>query len=155
MTEEKQRESLIRNELTALAREHGGELQPKVVVDAARPEDSPLHKSFDWDDSHAAEQWRLQQARQLILAVVTYEKVGNKSLPVRVFVSLTTDRHQDGVGYRLSQSVLSDSHHRQQMLADAMAEMNRFREKYRRLTELAKVFAAMEEVSQQELAETA
>lgn len=158
MTDIKQRESVIRNELTQLAREHGGELHPKVVVDAARPEDSPLHKSFDWDDSDAAEKWRLQQARQLISAVVTYEKVGKSTVPVRVFVSLTPDREKNGAGYRLANTVMSDAEHRQQMLTDAMAEMQRFKEKYRRLSELAKVFAAMDEVTKDEqlpLAETA
>lgn len=155
MTDEKRRESLIRNELTRLAAAHGGELQPKVVVDAARADDSPLHHSFDWDDSAAAEKWRLQQARQLIRATVTYEKLGNKSIPVRVFVSLTPDREEDGAGYRLLSTVMSDAGHRQQMLTDAMAEMVRFKEKYRQLSELAKVFAAMDEVTQQELAQTA
>lgn len=150
MSDTKQRDSAIRNELTRLAAEHGGVLQPKIVVDAARDDESPLHDSFDWDDSSAAEKYRLAQARNLIRAVVTHETVGKKSVPTRVFVSLTPDRDEDGVGYRLTKSVLSDEAHRQQLLADAVAEMNRFREKYRRLSELAKVFAAMEEVSHQQ-----
>lgn len=155
MTEQKQRESLIRNELTRLAAEHGGELQPKAVVDAARSDESPLHKSFDWDDTEAAEKWRLQQARQLIRAVVIYEKVGRQTVPCRVFVSLTPDREEDGAGYRLAHTVMSDETHRRQMLADAMAEMQRFKEKYRRLSELARVFEAMDGVEQQTLAQTA
>jgi tRNA A37 N6-isopentenylltransferase MiaA len=155
MTEQKRRESIIRNELTRLAAEHGGELQPKAVVDAARPDTSPLHNSFDWDDSEAAEKWRLQQARQLIRAVVIYEHVGKKSMPVRVFVSLTPDREENGAGYRLANVVLADAAHRQQMLSDALAEMQRFRLKYQRLSELAKVFEAMDEVTTPELAHTA
>lgn len=146
--EEKRRESAIANELKRLADAHGGNLQPKTVVDSARDDESPLHGSFNWDDTSAAEQWRLQQARQLIRAVVTYEKVGSgKSVPCRVFVSLTPDREEDGGGYRLSNSVMSDVDYRRQMLADAMAEMQRFKEKYRRLSELAKVFAAMDDVT--------
>lgn len=155
MSEQKQRDSAIRNELTRLAAEHGGELQPKAVVDAARSEDSPLHKSFDWDDSEAAEKWRLTQARNLIRAVVTYEKVGNKTVETRVFVSLTPDRKENGDGYRLTSSVMSDDAHRQQLLSDAMGEMQRFKEKYRRLSELAKVFAAMDEVTTGDLAKSA
>jgi hypothetical protein len=155
MTEEKQRESLIRNELIRLATAHGGQLHPKLVVDAARADDSPLHQSFDWNDTDAAEKWRLQQARNLIRVVVTYEKVGNRSLPVRVFVSLTPDREENGPGYRLASAVMSDAAHRQQLLSDALSEMQHFKEKYARLVELAKVFAAMDEVSQEKLAETA
>lgn len=141
----KQRESKIRAELERLARAHGGELHPAVVVSAARDEASPLHDSFDWDDTEAAHSWRLHQARQLIRAVVTYEPVGREHHePCRVFVSLSTDRTKDGAGYRLALSVLSDEAFRAQLLADAIAEMKTFREKYRRLKELADVFVAME-----------
>jgi len=155
MTERKQRESKIRNELVRLATEHGGELRPKAVVEAARPDTSPLHNSFEWDDSEAAEKYRLHQARQLITTVYVVEQVGKRMEAVQVFVSLTTDRKDDGVGYRLSQSVMSDEELRRQMLTDAMADMQRFREKYRRLNELAKVFEAIEHVEQKELAATA
>lgn len=150
MTDIKQRDSAIRNELIRLAEEHEGKLEARTVVDAARAEDSPLHRSFTWDDTKAAEQWRLQQARQLITAVVKYEQVGKRLLPVQVFVSLSPDRQNDGGGYRLAAEVMSDEVHRQQMLADAMADMQRFKEKYRRLSELAKVFAAIDEVAANE-----
>lgn len=152
MAEEKVRESAISNELKRLAESHGGELRPQVVVDAARSADSPLHHSFEWNDSEAAENWRLQQARMLIRAVVTFEHVGKKAVPCRVFVSLTPDREENGAGYRLSTSVMSDATHREQLLADALAEMQRFREKYRRLAELAKVFEAMDAIAHHEVA---
>jgi len=134
----------IRAELERLALAHGGELRPEAVVDAARVETSPLHQSFDWDDTEAAQRWRVHQARQLIRAVVTYDPTGQeRGDPCRVFVSLTSDRTKNGRGYRLTTDVLSDAEQRAQLLADAIAEMKTFREKYRRLRELADVFAAM------------
>jgi len=36
------------------------------VVAAAQSPDSPLHPCFTWDDSEAAKQWRLEEARALI-----------------------------------------------------------------------------------------
>jgi hypothetical protein len=138
--------SKIADELQRLAEEYGGELKPRVVVDAARDPDSPLHDSFEWDDSRASEAWRLHQARMLIRAVVTYETVGSAVVPCRVFVSLTPDRQEDGAGYRLTTTVLSDVDRREQMLRDARAEMQRFRDKYRSLTELAAVFEAIDRV---------
>jgi hypothetical protein len=45
---------------------HDGKLRPPDVVNAARPEESPLHSHFEWDDSEAAEEYRLYQARYLI-----------------------------------------------------------------------------------------
>jgi hypothetical protein len=46
-----------------------GKLSPIAVIEAAREPDSPLHGYFEWDDSKAAEQYRLDQARCLIRSV--------------------------------------------------------------------------------------
>jgi len=62
---------------------------------------------------------------------------------MRKFVSITTDRSQDGGGYRLLVAVLGNPTHRQQLLADAMAELKTFERKYQVLEELATVFAAI------------
>jgi len=57
------------------------------VVEAARPEDAALHPQFEWDDSAAAEQYRRDQARRLIRAVVEEVETGP---PRRVYASITT-----------------------------------------------------------------
>ena len=44
-------------------------LTPQIVVCAARPENSTLHKAFDWDDRCAAERFREHQARELIRSI--------------------------------------------------------------------------------------
>jgi hypothetical protein len=46
--------------------EKKGRITAHAVLDAARPESSPIHDCFDWDDSEAAEKWRLEQARVTI-----------------------------------------------------------------------------------------
>jgi len=140
-------ESAIATELQRLTLANGGLLTPAAVVTAARDLESPLHESFEWDDSEAAERYRLWQARQLIGVVVKYEMVGKKSVPYRVFVSLSPDRKEDGPGYRLASSVMSDDVQRAQLLADAHEDMLRFQVKYRSLQELAKVFAAITELA--------
>jgi len=59
-----------------VALEHRGRLTAAAVVDSARDPQSPLHRYFEWDDTSAAESWRLEQARSLIRSVrviVTYE----------------------------------------------------------------------------------
>lgn len=43
-----------------------GKLTPELIVDTAREKNNPLHPLFDWDDSVAAEKWRLQQARTVL-----------------------------------------------------------------------------------------
>ena len=57
--------SRITEELKKIASANDGKLYPRAVVDAARPAGSPLHGSFEWDDSVAAESYRIEQARKL------------------------------------------------------------------------------------------
>ena len=52
--------------LKAIAARDGGLLRPAAVVEAARDESSPLHGAFCWDDTKAAELYRLDQAQRLI-----------------------------------------------------------------------------------------
>jgi hypothetical protein len=133
----KRTDPVVLAELRTLA--HGGKLEPVAVVDAARDEASPLHPLFTWDDGQAAHQYRLWEARKLISVHVEMLPGSTEASPV--FVSLRDDR-QEG-GYRTMVSVMSDSDLREQLLADALAEMEAFSAKYRRLHELADVFAAI------------
>jgi hypothetical protein len=133
-------------ELRRIADENGGELRPVDVVAAARPAKSVLHRKFTWDDTAAAEQWRLQQARQLIRVTVEYIGTGDSRVVARTFVSLKPDRESSGGGYRAMVSVLSNTEFREQLMADAMEDMVAFRKRYSALKELSEVFAAMRRV---------
>ncbi len=46
-----------------------GSVRPSELVEAARPEASPAHDAFLWDDEKAGEEYRLIQARQYIRIV--------------------------------------------------------------------------------------
>lgn len=127
----------VARELRRLADNNGGLLLPEKVVESARPTTSPLHSRFTWDDSEAAQAYRIWQARQLIKVVI--EVLPNLNTPTEVFVSLSSDRKERG-GYRLVQTVCSDKQMRETMLVDALAELQVFQQKYARLTELAEVF---------------
>jgi hypothetical protein len=54
-----------------------GKITPADIIEAARPEDSPIHDCFEWDDTAAAAAWRMEQARDLIRRVkieIQYEE---------------------------------------------------------------------------------
>lgn len=126
-------------ELRRIANAHGGFVDPRTVIEHARDENSVLHDCFEWDDSKAAQEHRLNQARLLIRVSVQYlEETGQEPIPV--FVSLTTDRKQ-GAGYRPIITVLNDRELRQQLLIDALNELSTFQRKYQRLNELDGVFS--------------
>ena len=57
----------IKEELEAIM--VGGVLSPANVIEAARDPNSAMHGQFEWDDSEAAQAYRLQQARALIRRV--------------------------------------------------------------------------------------
>lgn len=56
---------VIGEALERISRATDGRLTPAAVVDAARDQQNPLHVHFEWDDSKAAETYRLDQAQNL------------------------------------------------------------------------------------------
>jgi len=138
---DRKKEKSIKRELDRIQREHGGVLYPKDVISAAKPRNSPLHGEFEWDDTVAAERWRMEQARHLIRVFVNVIEEGHSE--TRVYVALSSDRSGGG-GYRATVNVLSNKGLREVMLSDALEDMRRFRTKYLALKELASVFAEMD-----------
>lgn len=102
--------------------------------------DSALHSLFEWDDSKAAHEYRLEQARHIIRAQVIFNEIAQDK--IRIYVSLPEDRGVDS--YRPVVAVLSETQKRQQLLACALAELQAFSRKYKVLTELANVFKEIE-----------
>lgn len=130
----------VRQFLRRLAASNDGILNPEDVIEAARSVRSPIHNCFEWDDNEAAHEFRLWQARHLIGTVVKIISVNGKREPVRVFVSLKPDR---GAGYRELSNVIAMRETREQLLDDALAELQVFKQKYRQLSELSEVFKAI------------
>jgi len=133
----------IVQELNRIAAAHGGILHAEHVVETARNPKSVLHSRFQWDDTVAAEQWRLHQARQLIQVVVTV--LPGTKVETNAFISLSPDRSVGG-GYRLAVDVMAQAQWRNQMLADALSELNRIQKKYAELRQLSEVFEAIRSV---------
>jgi predicted TIM-barrel enzyme len=136
----------VKSELVALAVRRGG-LTPIGVLDAARNPASPLHTHFEWEDSEAAEKYRLLQAAVLIrqVRVTVLAPDGEKTATVRAFVSLPSDRLSH-TGYRSIEAVLSSQPQRAELLAMAHAELVTFQRKYQVLSELADVFESIDRV---------
>lgn len=67
--------------LERLRLEAGGVLAAQDVVACARNSASPLHKFFQWDDRKAAVAHRIEQARELVRAVVVIVPDGDGPVP--------------------------------------------------------------------------
>lgn len=59
----------VAGRLEEIRLKNGGVLRPTDVVGAARDPKSVLHGEFEWDDTVAAERFRIDQARTLISSV--------------------------------------------------------------------------------------
>lgn len=146
------RQDRIAAELTSIQEAAGGILLPADVVRFARENASAeLHSQFTWDDTDAAEKFRLDQARQVIRAHVVI--IGSDPTPIRAQVSLSTDRANGG-GYRPTIHVLADRGQNAVMVRDALRELQRVKQRYERISQLREIWAAIEAASQTEKSAT-
>lgn len=121
-------------ELTAIRDEHG-QLTPALVVDAARNPEHPLHSRFEWDDTLAAEQWRLEQAGQL-LRIVKLPPEEGRPRDLRAFVAIKgKDSHRSD--YVPTEVALSDPLSRDIVLRAMKREWQTFRRRYDHMVEFA------------------
>ena len=129
-------------ELAHIERQEG-ELTPASVLEQARSSNSALHDHFEWDDSAAAEQYRIGQAGELIRSIVVDVTRSNvePAKTARAFVSV---ERQGERSYMAMERAMSDEQIRKQVLERAWAELAAFRKKYADLKELAGVFSAIE-----------
>jgi hypothetical protein len=109
--------------------ESRGRLDPKDVVEVARNPKSVLHDTFNWNNDEAAEQWRLQQARQLIRSV-KIERVENTEGPrsVRFVRQYVHDPENDG--YLATEDVAKLPDVRERVLDEMRRDLLRLQSKW-------------------------
>lgn len=115
-------------------------ITPQELLEKARDKNSELHKCFEWDDSIAAEKYRLQQARHIILNLVFLKKT-KEEIPVRCF-QISTEK----AVYKPTRQFLVQQDEYQSLLSRARAELESFRRRYSTLTELEKVFEEIDNI---------
>jgi hypothetical protein len=133
---------VIGEHLEGLRIEHSG-LTARLIVDDAKPESSPTHALFEWDDIAAADRWRLQQAQHVLACVMVTNDDPRLQEPTRAFVVVSEDDEQH---YTSIQTVLSEPALMDQVLARALRELEAFERKYSGLEQLAGVISAAREV---------
>ena len=131
---------MVANEIAAI----GDNVTPQQIVDRAKDEDSELHKCFTWDDTMAAQKWRLEEARKVVqLLVIDRSQEIETEPPVRVFFKIGNTHDE---GYKQTVNILRNNDEYAALLKQALAELEAFQRKYRTLSELEPVFDAISEV---------
>lgn len=132
-------------------RARNGVMRPIDIVDDARPENSPLHPAFEWDDRIAAERHRENQARELVTALIVTvarqegEDEDDTQQVCVGFVSVVSD---DRRGYVPIAEAFTQRGFRQQVIDEALRGLEAWRTRYNGLSELSAVYAAAEEALQ-------
>lgn len=112
-----------------------GAITRESVLEKARNEDTELHKCFEWDDSIAAEKYRLVQAGEVIRFLVIEEEEKPEDRPeIRVFHIA-----EKSEGYKPIQFIVKHEDEYQKLLANAWAELRAFKAKYACLEELREI----------------
>ena len=109
---------------------------PQAILEKARDETTELHRCFTWDDSIAAEKWRINEARLVTRQLVIKEVEVPKDRPeIRLFYK--TDNES---GYKPTQIIVKQEDEYKQLLARAYSELRAFKRKYSMLKELQEIF---------------
>ena len=115
-------------------------ITPQEVLEKAKDENSELHKCFEWDNDVAAEKYRLEQARKIIINLV-YVPAKKEEQQVRCF-QITSEKHV----YQPTKHFLVQENEYQALLKRAKNELESFKKKYATLSELETVFEAIESI---------
>lgn len=117
------------------------------AIRRAKPESSPFHKVFEWDDTLAAHEHRREQARLMFAAVVyrTYvegednlDGEGDEDGFVPVLVKVDTNDGTDhGERHVHIKKVMDDAFLRQQLVDRARHDLENWVERYEMIVELA------------------
>lgn len=126
--------------LEMLREKFKGELTPADVIADAKSHNSPLHSFFEWSDTKAAEQYRLQQARGLIRAVVAV--VVSAGVPAQRMQAFVHIAEAGTPHYRSVDHAMSSERTREMVLRQAFKEFRAWQKRYEHLEELADLFKA-------------
>lgn len=119
----------LRDQLHAVYEKHG-KLTPAVVVDAARPEDHPLHDRFEWDDAVAGEAWRREQAHELIRSVRVVVRPATDADPELTVRGFHAVRSEQGHVYEPNEKIAADPFLQNLVLMDMEREWRALYQRY-------------------------
>lgn len=119
--------------------EENGKLDPKDVVDASRDKNALLHDYFEWDDTIAAEKYRVHQAGDIIRCLVHVEETAEDAPDIitRAFVHVQQEYHPINV-------VVKTPSMYEELLMAAERDMEAFKRKYSELTQVKSVISAID-----------
>lgn len=147
--------------------ESGNAVTAQSFLDASRDEDSPTHEMFEWNDSIAAEKFRLTQASNIICHLEVTEEY-YESVPTEIELIEQTIEPNDSrffksayvntakrssvatkANYVPTSVALSDEQLRIQVIDNALMSLHAFEKSYSFLEEMVLVIDAIHKTEEQ------
>jgi hypothetical protein len=138
--------------LARLSHENDGVIAARDVVAEARVASSPLHEFFEWDDSAAAREHRLHQAKKLVKAVVVQVPDSDVELPAFSAVANDEKKKRGIAGHEEAfapagtpKTFTMPLKTRRDSLEEARRDLEKFRRAYAALDELGPVMRSIDD----------
>lgn len=120
----------------------GEDYTPQQILELARDETTELHKCFIWDDTIAAEKWRLHTARQICCSLSVIVETSDKQLaPYRII-----QHDEEKEAYAPVVLTVRNVDEYARLLKQAKAEMAAFRKRYKMIVELQNVIDEIDNI---------
>ena len=116
-------------------------LTAQALVDISEPKEAPLHNAFEWNNKIAGNEWRKYQARNLIHSL---EIVQEEREPTKAYFNLERTEAQ----YTNINVILQNEDSYQKMMENALRELQAFKRKYQKLSELQPLFDVINQLEE-------
>ena len=125
--------NLVASEIESI----GDSATPSQILEKAKDETTELHKCFIWDDTEAANRWRLETARRIVQNIVITRVERPEDKPqIRYFY-----KAENGEGYKPIKTIIKRPDAYQALVARAWNELSAFKSKYSALSEFEEICA--------------
>lgn len=112
------KEAQVIGETLETLKDSDGHILTRNVLESAKSEESPLHKHFEWDQTEAAQQFNLHQARSLLNSIVEIVVVAEEPVEQRSFLSVSIPNK--GMVYVNLQDAVGQKDYRKQLMEKAI-----------------------------------
>jgi hypothetical protein len=137
--------------LETLVRKHGGRVGPSDLLDEACDPASPFHCLFEWDDSEAADLYRLAQAAGLLRrwrGSIIRIHAQTREVEITTTRRVESPQGERGKGrssYMPTEKIMADPQMRDDMIRTVLRELSAYRKRYSDLVALSEVWRAIDD----------
>lgn len=114
-----------------------------ILKEVKKNKECIIYSYLEWDDNKAAEDFRLQQIRNIVNHITIVVKDVDNSLPIRAFHPVMAESNGKTPIYIDLDMAFSNDYYRIQVISRAKTELQNWRERYRQYDELKEIVFAI------------